>query len=62
MGYFEYRVYYKDHANKTWDEWFEFGGFTLDDAEKVKARIEKIEGLYDVEIRLITEIDEYSTI
>lgn len=49
----EYRVYYKDHANKLYDEWFDFGGSTMEEAEKVKARIEAVESTYDVEIRLV---------
>jgi len=49
----EYRVYYKDHANTTWPEWFDFAGSTIEEAEEVKARIEEVETVYDVEIRCV---------
>jgi len=49
----EYRVYYKDRANTLWDEWFDFAGSTLEEAEEVKARIKAVKTTYDVEIRCV---------
>lgn len=47
----EYRVYYKDTENKTWDEWYEPAGFSTEEAEEVKVKVEAIPTTYDVEIR-----------
>jgi hypothetical protein len=49
----EYRVYYKDRENKTWEEWYEPAGFTSEEAEKTKQIVEAIPTTYDVEIRTI---------
>lgn len=48
----EYRVYYKDRENKTWDEWYEPAGYSLDEAEQTKARVKEVPTTYDVEIRI----------
>ena len=49
----EYRVYYKDKNNKTWDKWYEPAGYTRDDAEEVKKIVEAVPTAYDIEIRTI---------
>ena len=49
----EYRVYYKDKTNTTWDEWYEPAGTTQEEAEEVKNRIENMKNVYDVVIRTV---------
>lgn len=48
----EYRVYYKT-SDKTWDEWFEHAGYSLENAERIKKRIEGMEDAYDIVIRQV---------
>jgi len=54
----EYRVYYKDRENKTWDEWYEPAGYTREEAEEVKKIVEDTPTTYDVEIRIIENEEE----